>query len=110
MMSQLPDYEELAVIARENPEHLEQIRQHFVEKHIRSAPDYMQRRLRGLQFQIDSLRQLHKGPLGSCVEISRMMYESLGKMRETLTGMNIDSSAPADHSATILAFPGNHNG
>jgi hypothetical protein len=105
MMSRLPDHDELSQIAKENPERLEEIRQHFIEKHINSATDYMQRRLRGLQFQIDSLRALHKAPMGSCIEISRMMYESLNKLRDTLNNTVADSNEPAEvQTATVLPF------
>ncbi len=107
MMSQLPSHDELAIIAKEDPEHLEQIRQHFVDRHISAAPAYMQRRLRGLQFQVDSLRKLHNAPMGSCIAISQLMYESLNKMRDAISNLDPANSDMDENieTAQILSFP-----
>ena len=107
MMSELPSYDELVVIAKEDPERLEQIRKHFVEKQINQAPEHTRPRLRGLQFRIDGIRAIHKSPMGSCVEISRMMYESVGKLRDALTGQEVIEPEPqmAKAAGNVLAFP-----
>jgi len=105
MMSNLPSHDELMLIARENPERLERIRHYFIEKHIQAAPERMQRRLRGLQFQIDGLRRIHKSPMGSCIEISKLMYESLGKMRDTINGTHVEPEPAELPAAPVLAFP-----
>jgi len=93
------------LIARENPERFEKIRKQLIEEHINSAPERMQHRLRGLQFQIDGLRAIHKSPMGCCIEISKLMYESLAKMRDTIVGVHSLEHDQDRSSAAILAFP-----
>ncbi len=106
MTIKLPDFEHLSALAQENPEKLESIRRNCVESIIESAPHEMRRRLRGLQFQIDCRRELHAHPLGACIEISKMMYESLHKLNEALCGRSPASPEPLalDDTATVLPF------
>lgn len=114
MMSELPDHDALSIIAKENPERLEEMRRHFIEEHINSAPEYMQRRLRGLQFQIDGLRRIHKTPISRCVAISKVMHDSLDRLRCTLSGLHtlhhgqkdeLASGEACTAEAQILSFP-----
>ncbi len=102
----LPDHEALAELAKENPEALEALRRDWVEQLIDHAPQHIQRRLRGLQFQIDCQRRLHTNPLASCVEISRMMYDSVHRLNRALHGEADSESEPLARNATVLAFPG----
>ena len=86
-MSTLPDFDTLVKLAEENPLELERIRQNAIAELIEKAPTHSQKRLKGLQFQIDSQRQLHKSsPMGSCMAINKMMHESF---TELCTWMNI---------------------
>jgi len=84
MSAELPDFDTLLKIAQEDPERLETIRQQATEDLITSAPEAMQRRLRGLQFQIDAQRAIAKTPTASCMKISQMMYESFYELRQAL--------------------------
>lgn len=87
-MSDFPSFDTLLKMAKERPEELERFRQEQVELLISQAPEQQQRRLRGLQFQIDAQRKLHSdSPMGSCMKISQMMHESLAELRVWLNGI-----------------------
>jgi len=83
-VKELPDFNELMRLAQENPDELERIRQEAVEDLITNAPSDHQRRLRGLQFQVDMERKRAKNPMDSCIRISRLMHDSFAKLRDTL--------------------------
>lgn len=93
-------------LAKSDPEGLERLRLDHIESLINSAPEATQRRLRGLQFQIDCQRRLHKHPMGACLSISKMMMASLQRLNEAL---QIDTGPPAapaqPSSAPVLPFP-----
>lgn len=76
----LPDFDQLLELSRHAPEQLESIRQSQVQQLIARADPRAQQRLRGLQFQIDAQRAIHKNPLGACVKISQMMSSSFHTM------------------------------
>lgn len=115
-MSDFPTFDQLLKLANENPQELERFRQQQVEELINSAPAESQRRLRGLQFQIDAQRQLHEGsPMGSCMKISQMMHESFAELRgwlNQITNSNdplrneIDDYQSTEKTAAkVLPFP-----
>ena len=80
-MSTLPNFDTLVQLAQENPLELERIRQNAIMELIEKAPEHSQKRLKGLQFQIDSQRQLHKNsPMGTCMAINKMMHESFAEL------------------------------
>ena len=116
-MSDFPSFDQLAKLAQEKPEELERFRQEQVELLINSAPARLQRRLRGLQFQIDAQRELHKDSImGSCVKLSQMMHESFAELRLSLnqiSGLNdpllgdMEAFEPEERKvADIVPFPG----
>jgi hypothetical protein len=80
-MFEYPSFNHLLKLAQEDPEALEKFRQEQVELIISQAPIKNQRRLRGLQFQIDAQRALHiNSPMGACLKISQMMHDSLDEL------------------------------
>jgi len=106
MLSELPSFEYLSKLASEDPEKLEQIRAQQVENLIESAPQQYQRRLRGIQFQVDCARRKHNNPLAACIEISSMMYDSLHRLNKALTTPAGSSSEVEEkESADVLSFP-----
>jgi hypothetical protein len=84
MSTTLPNFDELVKLAQTDPEAFEQLRKNHVQGLIDSAPEHTQRRLKGLQFQVDMIRRRTKNPMGACLEISKMMYDSLYHLRETI--------------------------
>lgn len=77
---------ELSDLAQKDPAALQQYLDDQVEQIISSAPEHMQQRLRGLQFQIDAERRKHDNPLGACVAISKMMMDSVHELSQVLNG------------------------
>ena len=105
MQSQWPTTDELLKLAQENPEELEALRQREIESLIDSAPASMQRRLRGLQFQIDAKRSTSKTPMAACVAISKMMFDSVYELNDVLNGADHEKPANTAANADVLAFP-----
>lgn len=106
MQSQWPTTDELLKLAKENPEALESLRQREIESLISSAPQSMQRRLRGLQFQIDAKRSLSKTPMAACVAISQMMFDSVYELNDVLNNDGQKAEKPTtSEAADVLRFP-----
>lgn len=108
MYSTLPSFDELKKLAQENPEELERFRQQQVNAIIESAPEHLRRRLKGIQFQVDCRRKLHKSAMGSCISISKMMQDSVKQLNEVLNGTG--KAAPkatkqARQNGQVLSFP-----
>jgi hypothetical protein len=104
----LPSFDELKKLAETNPEQLEKLRAELIEDTISSAPQQYQRRLRGLQFQIDMERRRAKNPLSSCIRISKMMHDHLYQMRQTILATEEDIDQEPVHLATdnsVIPFP-----
>lgn len=104
MQKDMLSHEQLAKIAKEDPERLEQIRQDLINELIESVPEHRQKRLRGLQFQIDCQRKLHSSPMGACIAISRMMHESLHRLNDLLNAQDEQAPEPSIEPAKVLRF------
>ena len=107
----LPNFDEMLNLADNNPEELERLRSAAIEDVIDNAPAHMERRLRGLQFQIDAQRDMSKTPMASCIKISEMMHESFSRLRHSLntaaSQQNSNQFDPDDElsqTANVLPF------
>lgn len=80
----LPSFDELVIMANEQPEQLEVLRQSLINEIIDQSRPQSQKRLRGLQFQIDAQRSIAKTPLAACMKLSSMMMDSFEKLRHEL--------------------------
>ncbi|BFM11647.1 DUF3135 domain-containing protein [Simiduia litorea] len=87
----LPDFDQLLRLAERQPEALERLRTELINAFINKSQGDTKRRLRGLQFQIDAQRQLHKSPLGACIKISNMMTESFHDMIARLNQPTVET-------------------
>jgi hypothetical protein len=99
-MSSWPNPEELIRLAKQDPEALEALRLREVESVIQGAPPSLQKRLRGLQFQIDAKRRTSKSALGACMAISHMMLDSVYALNDALNG----APSTASQAAEVLPF------
>ena len=70
------EFEEWVRLASEDPASFEEARRAMLDSLIAAAPETVQPRLRGLQWQVDRLRELHN-PLGACVKISNLMWHQV---------------------------------
>ena len=86
-MKELPEFEEMMRLAKEDPEKLEELRSNYINEIIEAAPKHQQNRLKGLQFQIDMERRKAKTPLAACIKISEMMHESFMELRDALNDL-----------------------
>jgi Protein of unknown function (DUF3135) len=107
MQSEWPAVDQLIALAKESPSQLEAFRLREVELLITSAPESIQRRLRGLQFQIDCKRRLHTSPMGACIELSQMMFDSVSQLNNALQGMRQAKGQPAQAPAAAAILPFN---
>ncbi|WP_185231497.1 DUF3135 domain-containing protein [Teredinibacter franksiae] len=109
-MNKRPNFDQLIRLAEHQPEALEAFRKREIEALIDSAPESYQRRLRGLQFQVDAQRQIHKTPMGACVAISKMMHDSLNQLNHYLNAERNHSAADAtqvkalNEAARVIPF------
>lgn len=101
------DAQRLMDLAKNHPEELERLRLEEIDNLINSAPEHMRKRLRGLQFQVDCKRRLHKNPLGACIEISRMMLDSLHSLNLAVQGelKSPQGSQRNQVPAAVIRFP-----
>lgn len=110
MNNELPNFDTLLRIAKQDPEQLEQIRIQLAQQTISQAPEHLRPRLRGLQFQIDIKRKLAKTPLAACIQLSNMMHRSFMELCETVHRPIIGDSARRQNEhlseAEILTFRG----
>ena len=75
------DFDAWMALYQSDPEEFEQRRAILIQSVIDSAPRHYQRRLKGLQFQIDMERRRTDSPLKSCLRISSMMWDMFDQMR-----------------------------
>lgn len=71
------DFDEWKDLAASDPQAFESRRREIIERRIRRAPEQLQRRLRGLQWKIDIVRQRYKDPRVSSAKLFEMMWEQV---------------------------------
>ena len=71
------DFEKWSRLASKDPEAFEQYRKRVINDFITELPKEKQQRMRCLQWRVDSVRRLSKTPMAACIEISRMMWDSI---------------------------------
>lgn len=112
MKNQLPGFDVLVEMARNDPQGLETLRRSLTEAVIEAASTEMTRkRLKGLQFRVDMERERASTPLAATIRISEMMCKSLADLHRTLVVPSLAPTAGDDGttdtrpSAKILGFP-----
>ncbi|MBN4079012.1 DUF3135 domain-containing protein [Beggiatoa alba] len=110
-----PDFEELLTLAKEDPALFEARRLEYIESFLTHIPIEKQRRLRGLQWQIDQARNLARTPMSSCITIMSMMWDSLHLLNDhqrTLVDMTTRQkpafepvTPPPTPKAVVIPFP-----
>lgn len=71
------DFEAWADLARRDPAAFERLRTELIEDFLQQVPRERQERLRRLQWRIDRTRERASNPLSACIQISRMMWDSV---------------------------------
>lgn len=103
------DFEYWLELASTDPQKFEQIRQDQIELIIENAGSQRQkRRLRGLQWRIDQIREQHKdSAMAACMAISELMWETFEHLSDLLhSTTECGLSAPIPPmQANIIPFP-----
>jgi hypothetical protein len=84
-------------LARTDPAAFESLRRGLIDNLIAEAPEERRTRLRCVQWRIDQERARAQTPLGACLRVSRMMWDSVlggGGLVEQLHQLS-DPPAPA---------------
>ncbi len=71
------DFDAWMQLAKDNPEAFEKQRRKAIESILCDSSGYTRKRLEGLQWQIDSVRQTADNPMVACLKISQMMWEKI---------------------------------
>ncbi|MFC3852017.1 DUF3135 domain-containing protein [Salinispirillum marinum] len=74
---EIPDFNELMRMAREEPEALETMRKEYTEQLLASAPPESLHRLQGMAFVLDAKRRTAHSPAEVCKAMSDLMLERL---------------------------------
>ncbi len=74
------NFDQMMKLATENPDHFEKMRQYLVSKLIDSAPKVHTRKLRGLQWKIDTIRKNKPNAMSACIAINQLMWKSLHEL------------------------------
>lgn len=81
----IPNFEALAALAKEDPIEFETLRDQLCKQLLEQAPEHISQHLKGLQFKINIERQRPKTPLKSCLELSKLMNNSLIELEKVLS-------------------------
>lgn len=103
------DFEGWAELAAADSEAFERAREAAVQRIIDSSPPELQQRLRGLQWRIDQVRRQSGGPVGACVRLSQMMWETLlgpKGLVAHIERLTEPGSLPEQAPAAVLPFRG----
>ena len=107
------DFDYWMELHESDPEAFEQQRAALIQAEIAKAPERLQRRLKGIQFELDAKRSMSDSPLESCMQMSSQMWDSFDLMRtnlnalarpETLTEDEVVKLQKPTESAKVLRF------
>jgi Protein of unknown function (DUF3135) len=102
---QLPAFEELAELARRDPNALQALARLLTDDVIRHAPGAAsRRRLEGLKFRIEMEQRRAPNPLAACAKLSQMMFESLSELHSVLHAPDGYRKPAAPVSAQIVGL------
>jgi Protein of unknown function (DUF3135) len=104
------DFDEWAELYRTDQAAFEERRREAIEQVIGSSSGATRARLLGLQFRIDMECRRAKTPLGRCIRISAMMWESFAQLRDALNGLSGHADSKSEPSklsrppSKVIAF------
>ncbi|MDH5570336.1 MAG: DUF3135 domain-containing protein [Gammaproteobacteria bacterium] len=110
---ELPDFDQLKLLAETNPEELESLRLSYSQKLIDSAPERLQKRLNGLMFIINMESRRSKNPMRNCIKLSQLMMDSFVDLKDVLNEREIGQTNLDEDEINlidnVISFPGNDN-
>lgn len=81
---ELPCFDELSRLARDDPQALEALRGELVDECIGNAPEHLRLKLRRLQFRVDGVRRRSRTPLAAAVKLNVLMWVGFLEMNDAL--------------------------
>lgn len=82
-----PPFDELAKLAKSDPEAFEALRRELVESHIAHSPDDQKIKLQRMQFRINGVLKRSSNPIHACVLLQNMLVENTQCMSDALVGL-----------------------
>jgi len=106
MQRDLPDFDTLMQMAKSDPEQLNALRAAVIKETINAAKPELQQRLKGLQFTIDMEIERSPNAYVSCMKLSSLMHDSMGRLRSFFdkNGTIQDIRGTNDDSAKVICF------
>ena len=74
-------------LAHNDREAFEARRQEAIDRIINRASETNQRRLRGLQFNVDMARRRSSTPYAACLRINSLMWQSVSRLKNALDAL-----------------------
>ncbi len=105
MKLELPGFDTLRYLAEHDPARLELLRRTLTEQLIARSPVESQRRLRGLQFQINAKVSVAPNPIAACIAVSAMMHDALDHLQRAFFESPEDTAPKPARAAVVLQFP-----
>lgn len=100
----LANFDTLAEMAETDPRGFELLRTEICEEFILDAPEHLQARLRGIQFQVDMERRRSTSTMSACIRLSQMMNDALIMLNAVLEDPESFLAQREQSSAKVLAF------
>ncbi|MES3007392.1 MAG: DUF3135 domain-containing protein [Pseudomonadota bacterium] len=107
MHRDLPDFDTLVTLHKEQPEELERIRSELTNAILENTTGESRRRLQGLQFRINMELRKARTPEARFIKMSSMMHEAFAELNQVLHNPEESRLVTDRHSsreATILPF------
>lgn len=82
------NFEKWSELASKDPDAFEKHREELINEFIMDLPEEKRHRMRCLQWRVDNVRKLAKTPMAACIEISRMMWDSIKGENGLLDALN----------------------
>jgi hypothetical protein len=97
------DFDYWMKLAEKDPAAFERQRLDLIQTTIQEAPTKMQKRLNGLQWQIDSEIKLAKNPMDACLRIYQKMMDSVYEPGGLLDALTMSENAvKSDNIGTVV--------
>ncbi len=104
MYRDLPDFDTLVTLHKEQPEELERIRTELTDAILENTTGDSRRRLQGLQFRINMELRRARTPEARFVKISSMMHEAFAELNHVLHHPEEPGAADVNREARIIPF------
>lgn len=107
MYRDLPDFDTLVTLHKEQPEELERIRSELTDAILNNTTGESRRRLQGLQFRIHMELRRARTPEARFIKMSSMMHEAFAELNHILhhpEESRLTAKKDSSREATILPF------